>query len=220
MSQLAGSDAGSVAFGVGPLAAAVIVPDAIRQFRQQFAEARVRVVEGSAPALIAQLRDESLDFALGPRFEPFVDASLAFRPLFREEFVVVARKGHPLSDARSLAELGRAEWLRVQGSGWPGAWLDRTFAAAGLGAPRALVHCDSLNVLISVLSKTDMVGMLGLRMLGTVGRRDSLVRLPLREPLPVATIGMFTRADPPLTRVAAAMAKIVSTVARRLARSA
>jgi LysR family transcriptional regulator, regulator of abg operon len=58
MSHLASVEAGSVAFGVGPLAARVIVPDAIRQVRQQFPDAPVRVVEGFARAFIAQVRDE------------------------------------------------------------------------------------------------------------------------------------------------------------------
>jgi DNA-binding transcriptional LysR family regulator len=217
MAQLAGSEAGSVAFGVGPLAAALIVPDAIRQFREQFGESRIRVVEGYAPALIAQVRDESLDFALGPRFEAAVDPAIAFRPLFREQWFVVARRGHPLSGARSLAQLVDAEWLRV-GSGSPGGWLDPTFAAAALPLPRRLISCDSMNVLVGVLARTDIVGMLGARMLAMPALRDVLQRLPVREPLPVATIGMFTRVDPPLTRVAAAMAKTVTAVARRLAR--
>ena len=220
MSQLAGNDTGSVAFGVGPLAAAVIVPEAIRQFRQQCPQAVVRIVEGFAPALIAQVRDETLDFALGPRFEPFVHPSIAFRPLFREDWVVVVRKGHPLSGARSLAELAGAEWLTSAGQRLGRGWLDQTFAGAGLAAPRALVHCDSVNVLIAVLSKTDMIGMVGRRMLAAVGWRDALVRVPIREPLPEATIGMFTRTDSPHTPVGARMAKIMSAVARRLARPA
>jgi len=160
MAQLAGSDVGSVAFGVGPLAAALIVPDAIRQFREQFRDSRIRIVERYAPALIAQVRDESLDFALGPRFETTLDPAIAFRPLFREQWVVVARRGHPLTSARSLAQLVDVEWLRV-GSGSPGGWLEPTFAAAALPLPRRLISCDSMNVLVGVLTKTDMVGMLG-----------------------------------------------------------
>jgi DNA-binding transcriptional LysR family regulator len=217
MARLAGSDVGAVAFGVGPLAAALIVPDAIRQFREQFGDSRIRIVEGYAPALIAQVRDESLDFALGPRFETTLDPAIAFRPLFREQWLVVARRGHPLAGARSLAQLVDAEWLNM-GSGSPAGWVEPTFAAAALPLPRRLVSCGSVNVLVGVLAKTDMVGMLGARMLAMPAVRDCLQRLPLREPLPAATIGIFTRVDPPLTPVAAAMAKAVTGVARRLVR--
>jgi LysR family transcriptional regulator, regulator of abg operon len=219
MSQLAGTDAGSVSFGVGPLAASLVVPEAIRQFREHFGQSRVRIVEGFAPALIAKVRDESLDFALGPRFDTAPDAALAFRPLFREQFAVVVRRGHPLARARSLAELADCEWLRVEGSGWPGGWLDRTFNSVGRAVPCPLVHCDSLNVLVAAISRTDMVGMLGTRMLEIAWINERLARVPIREALPMATIGMFTRVDPPLTRVAAAMAKTVTSVARRLAQS-
>jgi DNA-binding transcriptional LysR family regulator len=54
---------------------------------------------------------------MGPRFDNrSLDPALTFRPLFREQFAVVARRGHPLAGARSFAELADAEWLRVQGS--------------------------------------------------------------------------------------------------------
>jgi hypothetical protein len=58
----------------------------------------------------------SLDFAMGPRFDNrSLDPAFTFRPLFREQFAVVAQR-HPLAGARSFAELADAEWLRMQGS--------------------------------------------------------------------------------------------------------
>lgn len=220
MSLLAGRDAGSVTFGVGPMAAVFILPEAIREFRQQFPNAHVRIVEGFAPALISQMRDESLDFALGPRFDTSLGPSIKFRPLLRLQFGVVARKGHPLAGAHSLAELREADWLSVEGIGMPGGLLNRTFGGAGLPLPRQAVQCDSINTMVSVLSKTDMLGVLGTRVLAIPSVRELLVCIKVRDAMPSGTIGMFMRADPPLTRVAAAMAKTVTAVARRLARQA
>ena len=63
--QLGGSSTGSVAFGMGSVGVALILPAAIGRFRLQFPRARVRVVEGVAHALLPSVRDETLDFAFG-----------------------------------------------------------------------------------------------------------------------------------------------------------
>jgi hypothetical protein len=49
--------------------------------------------------------------------------------------------------------------------------------------------------------------------------RDFLQQIAAVEPMPIHTVGMFTRADSPLAPVVAAMAKAVTVAARRLARS-
>jgi hypothetical protein len=64
-------------------------------------------------------------------------------------------------------------------------------------------------------------------MLGTISRRllteplvhDSLQEIAVAEPMPSMTVGLITRTDPPLTPVAAAMARAVTAAARRHARS-
>ena len=46
--HIGGSSAGSVAFGVGNVGVALIVPEAVAAFRTQFPRARIRIVEGLA----------------------------------------------------------------------------------------------------------------------------------------------------------------------------
>jgi DNA-binding transcriptional LysR family regulator len=96
-----GQSVGSVAFGVGPTAG-IIVPEANTRFRQLFPKTRVRIAEGLPLMLLPLVRDETLDFAICRRAVVKPDSALAFRPLFRNDFVVVARRGHPLEKARSL----------------------------------------------------------------------------------------------------------------------
>jgi len=49
--------------------------------------------------------------------------------------------------------------------------------------------------------------------------RDSLEEIAVAEPLPSLTVGIITRADPPLTRVGAAMARVVTAAARQYPRT-
>src|SRR6266446_4196726 len=102
--------AGSVAFGVSPTST-ILVPEAINRFRQQFPQTRVHIAEGLPQLLLPLVRDETLDFAICRRAVVKLDSALAFRPLFRHDFAVVARKGHPLEKADSLATLARGEWV-------------------------------------------------------------------------------------------------------------
>jgi DNA-binding transcriptional LysR family regulator len=212
--EVGGSSAGSVTFGAGPTFAALIVPEAVARFREQYPRARVRIVEGLARHLLRSVMDETLDFTMGLRTVAELDPSLRFRPLYRSELVVAARRGHPLRNARSLAELAGADWLSTSTLELPGGPVERLFASAGLPAPRLAVQCESQNTMVTLLARTDMLGMLQRRTVAAAGR-DLLQEVPLAESLPSVTAGIYTRADTPLTRVAAAMARTATSVARR-----
>ena len=148
------------------------------------------------------------------RPEGKLESGLRFRPLFRSELVVAARKGHPLRNERSLARLADAQWLA-----FARAWLalDQAFSSAGLPAPRSMTRCDSFNSIVTLLAQTDMVALMPRRLLASPLVRDAVQQIPVAERMPSTTLGMITRADAPLTRVAAAMAKAVIAVGRRLA---
>jgi LysR family transcriptional regulator of abg operon len=217
--EFGGSSAGSVAFGVGPAFAALIVPQAVVRFRQQFPRARLRIVEGLARNLLPSVRDETLDFAMGLKTVAALDPALRFRPLYRSELLVTARKGHPLRHARTLAELAAADWLAISTLDLPGGEMERLFASAGLPPRRPVIQCESHNIMGPLLAGTDMLGLMQRRMLKEPFAREFLQEIPIAESVPSVTAGIFTRADTPLTRVAAAMAKNVTVVARGLART-
>jgi DNA-binding transcriptional LysR family regulator len=219
LTQSGGNGAGTVAFGVGPVAAVLVAPEAVARFHEQFPRARVRVVEGFPPALLPLVRDGSLDFAVGPRLETKLDPALTSRPLYREEFVVAARKGHPLRHAQSLAELADADWLSLGLSDLPGGPLAKAFSSAGRPLPRQAVQCESFNTVVAVVAKTDMLTMASRRMLASSLARECLQEIQIAEPTPSLTVAIYTRADGPPTKLGAAMAKAVASAARGLARS-
>jgi LysR family transcriptional regulator, regulator of abg operon len=209
--ELAGERAGSVAFGFGPVAAGLIVPQAVATFRTQFPDAAVRLMEGFVHHLVPLVREETLDFAIGPGLEEFRrEAGLRFKPLFHYERVICARRGHPQRDARSLNDLRGARWLSFE----PQGMLEKMFAGLGLPAPKPVVQSDSANASLGLIAATDVLGILPRPMLST----STLVqKLAVAEPLPTFTVGIFTRADTPLTRAASVMAKALAAVGRRVA---
>ncbi|HEY6242229.1 MAG TPA: LysR substrate-binding domain-containing protein [Burkholderiales bacterium] len=214
-----GQRVNSVAFGVSPTAA-TMVPEVVTRFRQQFPKARVRIAEGPPQRLLPLVRDETLDFAICRRSAPSFLSALKFRPLFRHDFVVVARKGHPLEKARSLAQLTEADWISLLPPDTPGGPLERVFSPAGLSVPQQVIQCDSYNIAIGLLAKTDMLGLLSRQLLAESVLRGFLQQIPVVASMPSFIVGIFTRADTPLTQLAGVMAKAVSVAARAQARSA
>jgi LysR family transcriptional regulator, regulator of abg operon len=210
------SGGGSLSLGAGPATLITLVPEAVARFRREYPAARVRIVEGLAHQLLPALRDETLDLVLGLRPAGELDAQFTFRPLFRSELAVAARRGHPLRHARTVAELASADWLSTATLGLAGGPLERIFAAAGREPPRPMIRCDSYNTLVTLMAKTDMVGVLQRRLLKEPFARECLQEIPVRETLPAVTAGVFTRRDTPLTRAAAAMSKAVVAVARSI----
>lgn len=217
IAQLAGEGSGSVAFGVGPLAALLMAPEAVIRFREQFPLASVRVVEGPA-GLIPMVRDGTLDFAMVPKPQVHLDPALAFRPLFRDKVVIVGRKEHPLRNAGSISGLSSAVWVRgALERGISTSALNQLFSALNLPAPRTMVLSDSYGITVAVIAKSDALGLIVRHFLTTSPACDLLQEIKIAEPLPTVTIGLITRKDAPLTPTAAAMAKIVTAVARPLA---
>jgi LysR family transcriptional regulator of abg operon len=136
----------------------------------------------------------------------------------RTQLVVAARRGHPLRNAKSLAELARASWLIFRAPG-QNSILEQAFSAAGLHFPPPFILCESYSIALMLLAKTDTVGLVAPQILAEPWVGASVQEIPLDQPLPPLIQGVFTRADVPLTPVAAAMARALTAAARRLARA-
>jgi LysR family transcriptional regulator of abg operon len=214
---LRGGAEGSVAFGIAPQTCVLIVPDAVRVFRRQFPDARLRIIEGVNTALLPQVRDETLDFTIGQKPTARLDPALRFRALFRPELVVAARIGHPLGASRSLRELKDAEWLMFYSPG-TGAMLEVAFAAADLPFPRNVIRCESYATALALVARTDTLGLVIPQLLAEPLAQKFIRRIPIAETIPAPMVGMYARSDAPLTPAAAAMAQAVTATARRLAR--
>ena len=216
LDALRGGAAGSVALGIAPHLSSV-VPQAMARFREKHPDAQLRIVEGVRTALLPRLREESLDFMIAQNPGGALPPGLRFRPLLRPALVVVGRKGHPLAKARTLKELAGAQWLVFNPPGAGGA-VERAFERAHLPAPRTLVHCESYATAIALMAQSDLLGLLFERRLDDPWAEREFQRFELRDEIPAPSLGMFLRAETPLTPAAAAMAQALTDAVRALAR--
>jgi DNA-binding transcriptional LysR family regulator len=192
----------------------LVVPEALVQFRRLYPDARVRIVEGMTSALLPMVRDETLDFALAVRPEK-PESGLRFRPLIHDSLAIAVRKGHPLRNEQSLRNLKDAEWLSLD---WVNPALNQVFSAAGIATPRSITRCETFNSAFALLATSDLVAAMPRRLLIGPFSRGVLQPVPVADRMPTFTLCITTRADAPLSRTASAMAKVVTSVARQIAR--
>ncbi|MBL8357875.1 MAG: hypothetical protein JNM01_24115 [Delftia acidovorans] len=87
-----------------------LLPHVLRAFAEQSQE-RLELFEGLSAVAHPRLREGTLDLLIGRMPSAPSGGDLHGTPLFRYDATVVARAGHPLAGARSLAELMDCDWL-------------------------------------------------------------------------------------------------------------
>lgn len=177
--------------------ALIFLPDAVTRFRARMPNVQLEFFEGLLAIATPRLRDGSLDIYVG-RPTPGVSASeFSYRPLFSSSRAVVARKGNPRADCRSLVELLDADWLVALDPETEGLAPYRMFAQHGLPVPRSLHYLHSLAVAVALIQHTDMVSLFPWPLVELCASRDGLCAIPVREQLDESLVGVVTRNGQP-----------------------
>ncbi len=211
--ELAAGTKAQVALGFGPFFAAQIVPQAVLRLREKFPDVELRLIEGLGHTTRPLLRDATLDMVLAPR-APLAreDPAIRFKPIAHLRQIVVARRGHPLADTRAAAALQSDEWLCV-------VRRDATAQALrtlGAPAPKRITECESFSAMLALLAGSDMLAVVQHPFLDLPQAAQWVQEIQLAERLPGLTVGLHTRADAPLTRPAAALARWLAEIGRAL----
>lgn len=138
-----GKHQGSIHVALTPMLTLTALGEAHRWFRSRFPAVQLHLHEGLVAPVLPRLRDGTLDFAIVANSGDVPPAEFALVPLRNEPQLIGARAGHPLANAKSLAQLANCEWI-LAGDASP-AGPDRAvsdllqlFKSAGLAAPTLL----------------------------------------------------------------------------------
>lgn len=200
LAELSGYAEGTASVGIGP-AVIPVVASAFTRFHAERPNTRISVREGTREVLLPLVRDGSLDFAIAERGTAPIEGGLASRPLWQAEIVVVARRGHPLALATSLAQLVSASWLMIYRPG-AGGLLERACTAAGLPPPNMQVHCESHAAALALIAGSDLLGLVPIQDARAGIEAGRLQRVDVRERLGQPRMAAFTRADTSLSAAA------------------
>jgi DNA-binding transcriptional LysR family regulator len=205
---------GPIVLGASPAAAAALLPGPLNLFRRDY-PMDIRIVEGMPAATLPRVRDESLDFALGPSLRTALAGDLVSVPLYPNEMAIVVRRGHPLAAKRSLAELMDAEWITA-GLGTVSLIVDDMFTAAGLATPRWAIRCESVPGLIAITARSDLIAAIPRSLLALGIAHRLLEPIRVREKMAASTMSLFTKRDSPLDALTGKLVRLIKDEARRL----
>jgi LysR family transcriptional regulator of abg operon len=201
--QYLGSHRGEVVVCLSIVAHFTLLPMALPLFQARYPEVRLRIVEGSFPAVEARLRDGTMDFYIGPSPDPAPPREFVNEQLFENTRAVFARRGHPLTHTKSLAGLTNASWVTTGITDKAESEFAQLFARHKLPAPRLVVQAESMLTLLTTLMSSDALA-ITLRQYDEFPlTRSALQIIDIREALPAPPIVLMQRGGFPLTPAAA-----------------
>lgn len=184
------------------------------QFRERMPKVQLEMFEGLMSIAYPRLRDGSVEVFVGPQASDPLNTEFSFRPLFSCGLTVVARRGHPLAQSRSLADLLDADWLVCLDSDMECRLSKKMFYRNGLPEPRNIHFTHSLTVAASVLQRTDAVSIFPWPLAELCVSRFKFCAFPLREELEDTSIGIVSRNGHPQSPAAHCLIDILMETIR------
>jgi len=151
-----------ISVGVGPYFIHQLFPSAVLRTLERFPTAKISVTVGQTVQLMNRLQEGILDCAFcvhNPAID--TDPGLEFADTHEERYSVMARSGHPLSRRKRVTDkdVSDCTWIVYDADGGPD-YLTRSFAERGIPVPRWAIATASLPLMTSLISKSDLVGIM------------------------------------------------------------
>lgn len=115
---------------------------------------------------------------------------------------MIARRGHPLAGAKSIKELGKADWATTTLDFNAATDLNELFAKHKMPPPVITLQTHSALSVIVALSSCDLLAILPAQWNEFPLTRDVLQVINIKEKLPAPDIVLIRRPDLPLTPAA------------------
>lgn len=211
--QIQGESEGSLVIGLSIAGHMGVLQRVLRQFIDRYPRIHLRIIEGFLPTLEGNLLNGSMDFYIGPVPDEEVATDLHAEKLFDNERLVIARPGHSLANAKTLAELAEADWLTTSITHEVVEELRETFALHRLPPPRLRGQCQSALSILTVLSGTDMLCMAPRQWVESPLTQDLLIPIRVKEIFPAPPIMLVHRKGLGLTPAAEYFAALVRRAA-------
>ena len=156
VNQLKGESTGQVSVAVSVAASIALLPYVVPKFHERYPDGLLRLSESLFPPVENDIIDGQLEFYVGALDISTSRPSLTVEKLFDNRRLIIGRKGHRLTHAKSLKDLGSAGWVRPTLSPRSAeADFDGVFTSLGLPAPRIVVHSRSALLTVLTVASTN-----------------------------------------------------------------
>lgn len=212
VAQLKGGHVGQVSIALSAASSMAILPRTLSSFQARYPDALLKVTEGLFQVIETGILQGEIDFYVGPFDQTSFIDPLSVEKIFDHRRVVVARRGHPLSNVTSISDLADARWIR------PALSIRRSEAdfycilhESGISNPHIVMHTRSaLATFISVIN-SDLLTVVPQQWLEFRPTADYLTMINLTDFAVAAPVCIVRRSDLPLTP----MAEYLSDLIRR-----
>lgn len=223
--QLKGRGTGQVTVALSAASVLVILPATLPGFRSRYPDALLRISENLFEAVEKEILQGSIDFYVGPFGTSNVSSQFAIERLFDHRRLIVARRGHPLSNARAVSDLADARWIRPTLSlGNSDADFELFLREIGIPNPTISMHSRSSLATLVALMESDLLSILPQQWLEFGPLARHLEQLTVIGPMAAAPVCIVRRIDLPLTPMAEYLSDLVrragANYGRRLAAAA
>jgi LysR family transcriptional regulator of abg operon len=202
MHQLQGSTQGSIDVALSTVPHFALLPTALPLFRARYPELQMKIRDSTFRNIELELRDGVLDCYVGPLPESLVLDGLQAEKLFDNTRYILARRGHPLAEARSLRDLANAKWVTTSITDKAENELGPMFEKYGLPPPLVAVQAQSTLTNLVTVAYSDLLIMLPRQWTEFPCTRGALQKINVVEKLPAPSIFIVRRTDIPMTPAA------------------
>ena len=187
----------AVTVGALPTVAPDLLPAAIEAFGRLRPGVRVAVQTAANAPLLAMLRAQAVDFALGRMADPEAMAGLAFELLYVEPLVLVVQPGHPLLAPGALTLAAILEYpLVVSSAGTiPRHNTESFLRSRGLQLPGQCIETLSVSVGRLITQRSQAVWFVPAGAVRADLHDALLARLPVSTDGTEQPVGLLHRAD-------------------------
>jgi LysR family transcriptional regulator, regulator of abg operon len=212
--QLRGSKATSLSVGLGLMPTATLLGLVVPDFHKRFPDIRLNLTSGMFEHLEPALQQGKIELAITATPQAGVASNLTSVELFSVRLTVVAREGHPLAGAGSLAALLKTEWVLLGSPGGPGGSVSRYYSDHGYPMPLVAATCESLTQMTALVRSTNWMCMIPSVLIERDLIGKGLVTVELQEAMPHFFTKVLYRRESQLSTAAQAFVAMSQSCAR------
>lgn len=215
--QCIGQHEGQIALGVTAEPLAACLMPVFSSFTRRFPQVHLHVASGKTRTLIEMIRAGRLDFVMCPLTPNVCDIDLHIERLYQSKASVIARKGHPLANARSVHDLVDCQWVSVRPAGVAGSTekhLLELFRAQGLPPPKIAITTESLLEILQIICETDYLTIEPGILADTKLFSSALVCIEIGEPLESREVCLISRRVSPFTQMTQELTSMLISYSR------
>jgi LysR family pca operon transcriptional activator len=185
----------SVSISVAPAITRILGVRVIKEFSQQFPDVQVQVEARLYNDSVKQVRDGTVDFAVGRLLMPEDLGGLSFEHLFAEPIIFLARADHPLAQAKNVT-LSQIDAYRIV---VPSSYaiirreIEKFLIKNGMTDFTRLLETSSYEFARSYIRESDAVGCLSQSIVLPELQSGELVRLDIPVDDLLGAVGMTYR---------------------------